>query len=206
MNLLMLDNYDSFTYNLVQLLKENPAHQVQVRRNNEIDLKEVAFYDAIFLSPGGGLPKEAGLLCPLIEKYAFHKPIFGVCLGMQAIAEVFGAKLLNLAAPLHGISTQILHQNTPLFKGLPTSFQVGRYHSWAIDKTTLSTDFMISATDLNQIPMAIEHQSLPLAAVQFHPESILTEFGRELIDNFLNQIVPLKKEPRDTIFQQILSH
>ncbi len=204
----MLDNYDSFTYNLVQLLKENPTHQVEVRRNNEIDLKEVELYDAIFLSPGGGLPHEAGLLCPLIEKYAFQKPIFGVCLGMQAIGEVFGAKLFNLAAPLHGISTPILHQNTPLFKDLPTTFQVGRYHSWAIETATLSSEFHISATDLNQIPMAIEHRDLPLAAVQFHPESILTEFGREMIDNFLNQVIPLKSKSLQSFHQQIpfLSH
>jgi anthranilate synthase component 2 len=186
MKLLMLDNYDSFTYNLVQLIKENSTIEVDVFRNDEISLQDVNYYDKIVLSPGPGLPSDSGILCELIETYKNSKAIFGVCLGMQAIGEVFGGTLINLNEPLHGIATPIKHANSFLFEGIPEIFNVGRYHSWALDAKTIPNDFIISAEDENRIVMAIEHRQLNISGVQFHPESILTEHGKTILTNFLN--------------------
>jgi anthranilate synthase component 2 len=186
MKLLMLDNYDSFTYNLVQLIKDNSTIEVDVFRNDEITLQEVNQYDKIVLSPGPGLPSDSGILCELIETYKNSKAIFGVCLGMQAIGEVFGGTLINLNEPLHGVATPVKHVNSFLFKGIPETFNVGRYHSWAVDAKTIPNDFLISAEDENGIVMAIEHRQLNISGVQFHPESILTEHGRTILTNFLN--------------------
>lgn len=187
MKLLLLDNYDSFTYNLVQLIKENSAIEIDVFRNDEISIQEVNKYDKIVLSPGPGLPCQSGILCELIKTYKTSKPIFGVCLGMQAIGEVFGGNLVNLKEPLHGISTPITHTQSDLFKGVPTTFNVGRYHSWAVDAKTVPNELMITAIDENGIVMALEHKHLKIYGVQFHPESILTEHGKTLITNYLNQ-------------------
>lgn len=183
----MLDNYDSFTYNLVQLVRENSPFEVDVFRNDEISIDEVEKYDKVLLSPGPGLPNESGILCELIKTFQSTKPIFGVCLGMQAIGEVFGGKLINLSEPLHGISTPIKHSNSSLFQGVPETFQVGRYHSWAVDAETIPKEFIISAVDENGIVMAIEHKQFNVCGVQFHPESILTDFGKTILLNFLNK-------------------
>lgn len=186
MRLLMLDNYDSFTYNLVQLIKDHSTIAVDVYRNDEISLQEVNQYDKIVLSPGPGLPSDSGILCDIIKTYKHSKAIFGVCLGMQAIGEVFGAKLINLPEPLHGVSTPVKHTNSFLFKGIPETINVGRYHSWAVDAKTIPKDFIISAEDENGIVMAMEHRQLNISGVQFHPESILTEHGKTILTNFLN--------------------
>ena len=186
MKLLVLDNYDSFTYNLVQLLKDNSTATIDVFRNDEISIQDVAKYDKIVISPGPGLPKDSGILNELIKTYRYSKSIFGVCLGMQAISESFGGTLMNLDAPLHGISTSIMHTNSFLFKDIPETFSVGRYHSWALDPKTLPDEFAISAKDENGYIMAIEHRKLNIYGVQFHPESILTEFGKNIMTNFLN--------------------
>ncbi|MBS3992648.1 MAG: aminodeoxychorismate/anthranilate synthase component II [Bacteroidetes bacterium] len=188
MRLLMLDNYDSFTYNLVQLIKDNSTLTVDVFRNDEISLHEVNNYDKIVLSPGPGLPNESGILCDLIKTYQNSKSIFGVCLGMQAIGEVFGGTLINLKEPLHGISTPVKHTDSFLFKGIPATFNVGRYHSWAVDANTLPEDIIVTAEDENGFVMAIEHRQLNISGVQFHPESILTDYGKIIMTNFLNDL------------------
>lgn len=185
MKLLMLDNYDSFTFNLVQLIRENSDYRVDVRRNDEISITEVDQYDKIMLSPGPGIPSEAGILCELIDTYKSRKSIFGVCLGLQAIAEVFGARLFNLAEPLHGISTPVSHTSSPLFEGIPGTFQAGRYHSWAVQNSTVPDGLSITARDENDIIMALEHTAFDVSGVQFHPESILTDHGKQIIINFL---------------------
>lgn len=185
MKLLMLDNYDSFTFNLVQLIRENSDYVIDVRRNDEISIAEVGRYDKIMLSPGPGVPGEAGILCELIDTYKTTKSIFGVCLGLQAIAEVFGAQLFNLEEPLHGISTPVSHTGSPLFLGIPTIFNVGRYHSWAVKNSTVPEDISITATDEHDIVMALEHTTYDVSGVQFHPESILTDHGKQIILNFL---------------------
>lgn len=185
MKILVLDNYDSFTYNLVQLLQEHGGLEIAVHRNDEISIDAVAQFDKIVLSPGPGIPSEAGLLCPIIDRYKAEKPIFGVCLGVQAIGEVFGGKLINIAEAMHGVATTIQHTGSRLFAGLPTEFQAGRYHSWAVSPEGLPTALQITATDKNGTIMALEHREWRVCGVQFHPESILSEYGKELIANFL---------------------
>jgi len=182
----MLDNYDSFTYNLVQLVKENSSFKIDVFRNDEISLEEVNRYDKIILSPGPGIPSEAGILCELIQRYKNTKSIFGVCLGMQAIGETLGGTLVNIDEPLHGVTTPVKHSFSKLFKNIPEEFNVGRYHSWALDAKLLPDCFDITAKDNNGVVMAIEHKTLDLCGVQFHPESILTEYGKNILLNFLN--------------------
>ena len=188
MNLLVLDNYDSFTYNLVQLVRENSSFKVDVFRNDEITLDEVNRYDKIILSPGPGIPCEAGILCELIRQYKNSKSIFGVCLGMQAIGEVFGGTLINIEEPLHAISTPIRHSSSKIFKNIPQHFNAGRYHSWALEAMSIPADLKITATDYHGVVMAIEHRELDVCGVQFHPESILTEpkYGKNILINFLN--------------------
>jgi anthranilate synthase component 2 len=186
--ILVLDNYDSFTYNLVHYLESNGECDVAVFRNDEITLDEVDQYDTIVLSPGPGLPKDAGILKNLIKKYAPEKKILGVCLGMQAIGEVFGGELINLSQVYHGVSTQlnVIDSNDLLYKGLPQSFQIGRYHSWIISADDFPNDLIVTAKDENQQIMSVKHKEFNLYGVQFHPESVLTEYGKELISNFLN--------------------
>ncbi len=185
MKILILDNYDSFTYNLLGLIRDEAGLDIDVIRNDEIGLSEIAAYDKIILSPGPGLPADAGIMNELIHLYQFTKPIFGVCLGMQAIGEVTGGRLINLDEPQHGVATSIQHTASKLFQSIPSTFAVGRYHSWAIEKNSLPSDMMITATDDEGVVMAIEHATLPISGVQFHPESILTEYGKQILLNFL---------------------
>jgi len=186
--ILIIDNYDSFTYNLVQYVEANQNFEVDVYRNDEITIEEVAKYNIIILSPGPGLPKDAGILKELIERYASTKKILGVCLGMQAIGEVYGGLLINLSEVFHGVATPIvvLEKENLLFKGFPNSFNVGRYHSWVISKDDFPDVLKIISTDNNGQIMAIKHKEYNVYGVQFHPESILTENGKEIINNFLS--------------------
>lgn len=191
--ILLLDNYDSFTYNLVQIVEEIVGSQIDVRRNNEIELADVAGYDKIILSPGPGIPEEAGILLPLIKAYAASKSIFGVCLGHQAIGEVFGGKLTNLTQVFHGIKSEIklsaniqqsIYQHD-WFLHLPSTIDVGRYHSWVIDATTVPDELEVTAYDHAGMIMAIRHKDFDVQGVQFHPESVLTPMGKTMIENWL---------------------
>ena len=187
MNVLVLDNYDSFTYNLVHYIEEELGHPVDVYRNDEISLDRVADYDLLVLSPGPGVPADAGIMPALIKRYAGEKIIFGVCLGHQAIGEAFGASLHNLAQVHHGIETdmQRTRDDDELFAGVPRDFRAGRYHSWVIDPATLPEALEITATDESGGIMALRHREFPIFGVQFHPESIMTEHGRLMIRNLL---------------------
>lgn len=187
--ILVFDNYDSFTYNLVHLIEKISDAKVDVFRNDQISLEEIGNYDKIILSPGPGIPQEAGLLLPLIEKYASTKSILGVCLGHQAIAEALGAKLYNLPSVFHGVATDVNVENDPgfLFEGLPTHFKIGRYHSWVVDEKTLPAGLKVTARDEDGNIMAVQHTTFDVSGVQFHPESIMTEYGEELMRNFLNR-------------------
>ncbi len=187
--ILVFDNYDSFTYNLVHLVEKITNAKVEVFRNDKIDLKEVAVFDKIILSPGPGIPEEAGLLIPLIRKYAATKSILGVCLGHQAIAVALGGKLAQLENVFHGVSTNIKQEENSgfLFSGLPKLFNVGRYHSWVVDEKELSPELAITARDEFGNIMAIQHKNFDVSGVQFHPESIMTEYGEELMRNFINR-------------------
>jgi anthranilate synthase component 2 len=186
--ILVLDNYDSFTYNLVHYIESSGEYEVDVFRNDEIILDEIDKYETIVLSPGPGLPENAGVLKEVIRKYAPHKKMLGVCLGMQAIGEVFGGELENLAQVYHGVSTEltVVDANDPLYFGLPQSFQMGRYHSWIISNKNFPKELIVTARDENNQAMSLRHVTYKLYGVQFHPESVLTECGKELIDNFLN--------------------
>ena len=186
MKILVFDNYDSFTYNLVHLVEKITNQKVTVVRNDQITLEEVAEYDKIILSPGPGIPSEAGLLLPLIKQYAASKSILGVCLGHQAIGEAFGATLENLTTVYHGVATPIKIDNTNyLFNGLEDSVEVGRYHSWVIASKDLPDVLKVMATDENGLIMAIEHTVYDVCGVQFHPESVLTPSGETVIKNWL---------------------
>ncbi len=186
-NILIIDNYDSFTYNLVHLVNEL-GQQCEVWRNDKFALEDVDQFDKIILSPGPGIPSEAGLLLPVIERYAATKSIFGVCLGQQAIAEVFGGTLYNLSRPMHGIATpiKVTDAGEVLFAGLPDTFKVGRYHSWVVKNDGLPADLQITAIDEHDGSiMALRHKTYDVRGVQFHPESVLTEFGKEMMGNWL---------------------
>lgn len=193
MKILVFDNYDSFTYNLVHLVEKIINGKVDVYRNDQISLEQVAVYDKIILSPGPGIPSEAGLLLPLIEAYAATKSILGVCLGHQAIGEAFGAKLINLESVFHGVATPInIRMNaeepiSPLFAGLPATIEAGRYHSWVIAPETLPEVFDITATDEVGMIMGIQHKTYDVQGVQFHPESILTPDGESILRNWLRK-------------------
>lgn len=186
MKILVIDNYDSFVYNLVHYL-EALGGEVFVRRNDEISLEEVGLFNKILLSPGPGIPDEAGLLKSIIKKYAPSKSILGVCLGQQAIMEVFGGKLINLEKVYHGASTEIkiLFDEEPLFKSLPKKIKVGRYHSWVVD-FTLPKCLIPTSIDENGQIMSLSHKEYDLRGVQFHPESILTPDGKKILENWLN--------------------
>jgi anthranilate synthase component II len=187
MKILVLDNYDSFTYNLIHYVKELTDAQVDVFRNDMIALSEVAAYDKILLSPGPGIPSESGILLELIKQYAASKSIMGVCLGQQAIAEAFGGKLVNLDKVFHGVETEINITDTtePLFKGVEDKFMAGRYHSWNVCEANLPTCLHITATDSNGLIMALRHKEFDVRGVQFHPESVLTPMGRTIVANWL---------------------
>lgn len=184
--ILIIDNYDSFTYNLVHLVNEIGL-QCEVWRNDRFAISDVDAYDHIILSPGPGIPSEAGLLLEVIAKYSPTKSIFGVCLGQQAIAEVFGGKLYNLKQPMHGIATpiKVTDSQEKLFAGLPESFNVGRYHSWVVDGNGLPDVLTVTAIDeADNSVMALRHTEYDVRGVQFHPESVLTEFGKEMMKNW----------------------
>ena len=186
MKILVFDNYDSFTYNLVQLIKEQSNASVDVFRNDEIPLEAVKAYDKILLSPGPGIPSESGLLIPLIQAYAATKSILGVCLGQQAIAEAFGGSLTNLSKVYHGIATPVeLIGDSILFEGLPKTFNVGRYHSWVVNEHDLPAELKITSKDAEGCIMSLEHTSYDVKGVQYHPESVLTPEGAKIIGNWL---------------------
>lgn len=187
MKLLVFDNYDSFTYNLVHLVEKILHQKVDVVRNDQIPLEQVQQYDKIILSPGPGIPEEAGLLLPLIKEYAPTKSILGVCLGQQAIGEAFGGTLTNLSKVYHGIATpcSIVIEDAKLFKGLPPEIEVGRYHSWVVDRMGFPDELEITAVDDNNIVMALRHKNYDVRGVQFHPESVLTPFGEQIMRNWL---------------------
>lgn len=185
MKLLILDNYDSFTYNIVHAVRELGVEPA-VCRNDKITLDEVDNFDKIIISPGPGIPSEAGILPRLLERYAGSKPILGVCLGHQAIGECFGAKLRNLPEVYHGIKSQIsITVPDYIFAGLPDRIDVGRYHSWVVDKNNLPDCLEVTAVSDDGEIMAMRHRTLDVRGVQFHPESILTPMGLTIIDNWL---------------------
>lgn len=191
--ILILDNYDSFTYNLVQLVEEIIGGEVDVYRNDEIAIADVDRYDKIILSPGPGIPSEAGILLSLIKAYAKSKSILGVCLGHQAIGEVFGGQLTNLSKVFHGVKTKInLSPSVELssnqndwFKGLDTEIEVGRYHSWVISELDVPAELEVTALDSSGMIMSIRHREYDIQGVQFHPESVLTSNGRKMLENWL---------------------
>lgn len=222
MKILVFDNYDSFTYNLVHLVEKILHQKVEVHRNDKIPLEKVKEYDKIILSPGPGIPEEAGLLLPLIKEYAASKSILGVCLGHQAIGQAFGGKLVNLSTVYHGVATpvQLVNREEPmgnrqpatgnrpaggkretavatevtnspltthnsLFEGMPNEFEVGRYHSWVISEEGFPAELEITARDANNYIMALQHVTYDVQGVQFHPESVLTPRGEDILRNWL---------------------
>ncbi|HEY0680107.1 MAG TPA: aminodeoxychorismate/anthranilate synthase component II [Chitinophagaceae bacterium] len=198
MKVLVFDNYDSFTYNLVHLVEKILHQKVDVYRNDQIPMEKVKDYDKIILSPGPGIPSEAGLLLPLISEYASSKSILGVCLGHQAIGEAFGGKLINLSTVYHGVATPVKIVNaeegegvsapsrrSSLFDGLPDEIQAGRYHSWIVSDEEFPADLEITARDDNGFIMALQHKTYDVQGVQFHPESVLTPEGEKILRNWL---------------------
>ncbi|MCP3927497.1 MAG: aminodeoxychorismate/anthranilate synthase component II [Bacteroidetes bacterium] len=188
MKLLVLDNYDSFTYNLVQYIQEILETKVDVFRNDAISLDEVENFDVIVLSPGPGVPSEAGIMPELINKYAPHKTIFGVCLGHQAIGEAFGGTLINLEKVYHGVETpiQVTDKEEILFKDIPEVFNAGRYHSWSVSNDNFPDCFKVTAVDEIGEIMAMRHTEYDVCGLQFHPESVMTEFGWHILKNYLD--------------------
>ena len=193
MKILVFDNYDSFTYNLVHLVEKITHEKVDVFRNDKIALEEVKKYDKIILSPGPGIPEEAGLLLPLIKEYAASKPILGVCLGHQAIGQAFGGTLNNLTSVYHGVATKIntLKNNKKsdnyIFQNMPGELEVGRYHSWVVSRENFPSDLEITAEDDNGFIMGLQHKTYDVQGVQFHPESVLTPDGERLMRNWLGK-------------------
>ena len=186
MKIVIIDNYDSFTYNLAHLVKELGV-EVTVYRNDQFELPQLEKFDKIILSPGPGIPSEAGLLLDVIRTYAGKKPMLGVCLGHQAIGEAFGAKLTNLSDVFHGVATEgTQFGNDPIFAGLPKRIVMGRYHSWVVSKDGLPECLEVTAeSDEGQI-MALSHKTLDIHGIQFHPESVLTPEGKTMIGNWLS--------------------
>ena len=185
--ILLIDNYDSFTYNLVHLIR-SLGYEVEVHRNDEISIEAVDAFDKILLSPGPGIPSEAGLLPEIVKQYAPSKSILGVCLGHQAIGEVFGASLINLSEVHHGVASRIeVVADDLLFKGMGSSFEAGRYHSWAVNPEGFPYDMEITAIDSSGEIMALRHKSYDVRGVQFHPESVLTPLGSRIMQNWLEQ-------------------
>lgn len=186
MKLLIFDNYDSFTYNIVHAVRMLGV-QPDVVRNDRIALDDVAAYDKIIVSPGPGIPAEAGILLPMLQRYAPQKPVLGVCLGHQAIGQTFGANLKNLAKVYHGVQDRIrLVADDYIFAGVPTAFEVGRYHSWVVDNDGLPDCLQVTAVSDDGAIMAMRHKEFDVRGVQFHPESILTPYGMAIIENWLN--------------------
>jgi anthranilate synthase component II len=194
--ILVCDNYDSFTYNLVHLVEKITHVKVEVHRNDQIPLEKVKEYDKIILSPGPGIPEEAGLLLPLIKEYAATKSILGVCLGHQAIGQAFGGTLVNLSTVYHGVATKIntggkkYDVRSRLFEDLPDEIEVGRYHSWVVSKDGFPSELEITAEDESGMIMALQHETFDVQGVQFHPESVLTPMGEEILRNWLKPPSP----------------
>jgi len=192
MKILIFDNYDSFTYNLVHVVEKILHDKVDVFRNDKIALDKIGDYDKIILSPGPGVPAESGLLLPLIKEYASSKSILGVCLGLQAIGEAFGGELVNLKNVYHGVATKInvneerIKKENDVFKSLPDELEVGRYHSWIVSREHFPGDLEITAEDENGYIMALQHKTFDVQGVQFHPESVLTPMGEKIMRNWLN--------------------
>ncbi len=188
MKTVIIDNYDSFTYNLAHLVKELGA-EVDVLRNDKFELEELEKYDKIILSPGPGIPEEAGLLLEVIRTYAGRKPILGVCLGEQAIGQAFGGKLTNLSEVFHGIQTNVKIKNKDyIFSGLPTEIPVGRYHSWVVDTEEFPEELVITAISSEGQIMALKHREYDVHGIQFHPESVLTPDGKQIVGNWLKGV------------------
>lgn len=188
MKILVLDNYDSFTYNLVHIVRElGYGERMEIRRNDKISLEEVDQFDKIILSPGPGIPSEAGIMQALIKSYGPRKSILGVCLGHQGIAEAYGARIFNMPVVLHGVATRsiIRKKDEALFKGLPESFMTCRYHSWSVLPDSLNGELEATALDEDGNIMALSHRKYDVKGVQFHPESILTEHGKPIMQNWL---------------------
>ena len=186
MRIVIIDNYDSFTYNLAHLVRELGG-EVTVLRNDRFALEELEAYDKILLSPGPGIPSEAGLMPEVIRRYAGRKPILGICLGEQGIGEAFGGTLVNLASVFHGVQTPCRRTaDDYLFAGLPDEFPVGRYHSWVVDAATLPAALECTAVSPEGQVMALRHRALDIRGLQFHPESVLTPDGAKIIANWLN--------------------
>lgn len=205
MRILVFDNYDSFTYNLVHLVEKILHQKVDVHRNDQIPLEKMKDYDKIILSPGPGVPQEAGLLLPLIKEYASSKSILGVCLGHQAIGEAFGGRLINLEEVYHGVATPVriasressvvngklnsrltVEVSRHLFQGIPEVFEAGRYHSWIVSEENFPKELEVTARDENNFIMALQHKTYDVQGVQFHPESVLTPMGANILKNWLS--------------------
>ena len=191
MRILVFDNYDSFTYNLVHLVEKILHQKVEVWRNDELPLEKVADYDKIILSPGPGIPEEAGMLLPLIKAYAAQKSILGVCLGHQAIGQAFGGTLRNLSVVYHGVATPVMlteqGRSAALYTGLPEEIEVGRYHSWVVHEKDFPEELEVTAKDAQGYIMALQHKRYDVQGVQFHPESVLTPMGEKLLENWLKK-------------------
>jgi anthranilate synthase component 2 len=187
MNILMIDNYDSFTYNLVHMLEAFDGIHVTVKRNDKLTFADVELFSHIVLSPGPGIPSEAGLMPEIVREFAPRKNILGVCLGHQCIGEVFGATLHNLSSPIHGKTRamEIIDESEPLFRGLPKKVAVGRYHSWVLAKDSIPESLIVTAVDEAKEVMALRHREYAVRGVQFHPESILTETGKVMLENWI---------------------
>jgi anthranilate synthase component II len=186
MKILVLDNYDSFTYNLVYIIRElGYGDKMDIYRNDKIKLPEVSGYDKILLSPGPGIPSEAGIMPELLKTYSSTKDILGICLGHQAIGEAFGGDLINLSEVVHGLASEVKVEDDLLFQGLPETFKIGRYHSWVINEGNLSPDLEIIARTPDGQIMGVRHKEFKVRGLQFHPESVLTEHGVEMMRNWL---------------------
>lgn len=185
--LLIIDNYDSFTYNLVHVLKAIGSYEVEVKRNDEVEISYVLEHDKIILSPGPGIPSEAGEMIEIIKAIATQKTTLGVCLGHQAITEHFGGELLNLNEVYHGVEGQMIRTDNdcPILRGIDKTFQAGRYHSWVSEKSSFPKELLVTSEDEKGEIMSFRHESLPIYGVQFHPESIMTPDGRVMMENFL---------------------
>ena len=192
MKILVLDNYDSFTYNLVHIIRElGYADVMEIYRNDKISLSAVAGYDKILLSPGPGIPSEAGTMLELIDRYGPEKSILGICLGHQGIAEVYGASLYNMTRVRHGVDSQvsIVGNHKYLYRHVPNHFRVGLYHSWAVDPQTINGPLVVNALSSEDVIMGIHHTEYDVVGLQFHPESIITENGKQILKNWLENEV-----------------
>lgn len=191
MKILVLDNYDSFTFNLVQYINEIVQYPIDVFRNDEITVEEAGQYDVIVLSPGPGIPSESGIMPALIKTYASSKAFLGVCLGHQAIGEAFGGKLQNLETVYHGMETMMerVVNNDPIYANIPSHFNAGRYHSWVIQKDSLPEELELTTVDEYGEIMSLRHKNYRIWGLQYHPESVMTDYGKEILRNFFEQCI-----------------